>query len=145
VHVQAEFLRVVVELEGALVGVMDRFPYGAREVDVGGTERQLFIAVVESHHPLQGVLGALPFRFVAHQMYDVVVVCLQEVAVEDDVARRAMVVDPVACRAADPVRVGWRGQAPLPPSVAEYRMAVRADGRLGELALAAVAVVRFFL
>src|SRR4030067_2659924 len=143
-HAQQILLRVIVVFQLALVGMMQRLAEAANQMDVGSGHQSRAVFFLHRHDAFERVF--LPFMtlMVVHQAHDFVAMGAEELALHRQKSSRVMVMDAMAGGAYRPVRVCRRFQ-PLPASLMKYRAALRADGRLQQLAPGFVGIMHLFL
>ena len=128
---QQHLLVAVVQLQIAVVGVVQRLGELVRQVDVGGGQLQAGGSVGDGHDALQRMLRLGALRAVVQHREHLVAVRTREVAFDLHDAGRHVVVDAPARRARQLRRVRAQPLLPLPAALLEHGAALRAPGRLG--------------
>ena len=143
-HAQQILFGVVVEIQLALVGMMQRFTYPPGQMHIGGGHQCRAFFFFLSHDALERMFLLFVLFMVAHQVHDFLAMGAEEFTLHGQEAGGVMVVDAMAGRALQTMCIRRRLQ-PLPAPFMKYCAALRTDGRLQRFALGFIGIMHAFL
>jgi hypothetical protein len=143
VNPQQIFFGIVVRLQPATMGVPEGFADAVRKVNVRCGHQETTIIFDNAHDALQRMLRLCSLLHVAHEIHEFRAVLRYVVAFKLHIARGIMITDAVARGAHRSIRP-FRPRQPLPPAFVKDSAALRAYGRLLQLAARFIAVVHVF-